>query len=97
MSPFAPERLLASDRLRQPNPDCKVCGVARTRVLVDMSKATLEDLVENFLRIQLGYKEEFSINNEAGGLLYDIDETENLSKKLSELGKLSARVSCSMV
>lgn len=87
LSPFAPERLLASDKLRPPNPDCKVCGVARTRVLVDMSRATLEDLVENFLRLQLGYGEEFSVNNEAGGLLYDMDETENLGKKLSELGK----------
>lgn len=87
LSPFAPERLLASDKLRDPNPDCKVCGVARTRVLVDMSRATLEDLVENFLRLQLGYGEEFSVNNEAGGLLYDVDETENLGKKLSELGR----------
>ena len=85
LSPFAPERLLASDRIRAPNPDCPVCGVAQTRVLVDMDRATLEDLVEGFLRLQLGYGEEFVVNNEIG-LLYDVDETENLNKKLSELG-----------
>jgi ubiquitin-like 1-activating enzyme E1 B len=88
LSPFAPERLLASDRVRAPNPDCPVCSVVQTRVLVDMSRATLNDLVEDFLRLQLGYGEEFVVNNEVG-LLYDVDETENLGKKLSELGKLT--------
>jgi hypothetical protein len=53
-----------------------------------MSRATLNDLVEDFLRLQLGYGEEFVVNNEIG-LLYDVDETENLDKKLSELGKLA--------
>ncbi|TAQ89344.1 hypothetical protein B7494_g2313 [Chlorociboria aeruginascens] len=85
LSPFAPERLLASDRIRAPNPDCPVCSVAQSRLLVDMSRATLNDLVEDFLRLQLGYGEEFSVNNEVG-TLYDVEETENLSKKLSELG-----------
>ncbi|CZT51274.1 probable NEDD8-activating enzyme E1 catalytic subunit [Rhynchosporium secalis] len=85
LSPFAPERLLASDRLRQPDPDCPVCGVAQTRLLVDMSRATLEDLVEDFLRVELGYGEEIVINF-GDNLLYDVEETDNLSKKLSELG-----------
>ena len=85
LSPFAPERLLASDRIRAPNPDCQVCSVAQTRLLVDMSRATLNDLVEDFLRLELGYGEDISIKNEVG-LLYDVDETDNLDKKLSELG-----------
>ncbi|KAH9224509.1 hypothetical protein DL95DRAFT_378124 [Leptodontidium sp. 2 PMI_412] len=85
LSPFAPERLLASDRLRLPNPDCPVCSVAQTRLLVDMSRATLEDLVEDFLRLELGYGEEIVINH-GDNLLYDVEETDNLSKKLSELG-----------
>ncbi|TGO31735.1 hypothetical protein BHYA_0422g00060 [Botrytis hyacinthi] len=85
LSPFAPERLLSSDKYREPNPDCPVCSVAQTRLLVDMSRATLNDLVEGFLKLQLGYGEEFVVNNESG-LLYDIEETENLDKKLSELG-----------
>jgi ubiquitin-like 1-activating enzyme E1 B len=50
-----------------------------------MSRATLNDLVEDFLRLQLGYGDEFVVSNEVG-LLYDVDETENLNKKLSELG-----------
>lgn len=85
LSPFAQERLLASDRIRPPNPDCPVCSVAQTRVLVDLSRATLSDLVDQYLRTELGYGEEFVVNNEIG-ILYDVEETENLSKKLSELG-----------
>ncbi|PBP25689.1 ThiF family protein [Diplocarpon rosae] len=85
LSPFAPERLLASDRMRAPNPDCPVCSVAQTRLLVDMSRATLNDLVENFLRLELGYSEEIVVNHGAD-LLYDVEETDNLTKKLSELG-----------
>jgi len=55
---------------------------------VDLSRATLNDLVEDLLKLELGYGEEFVVNNEIG-TLYDIDETENLTKKLSELGALS--------
>jgi len=50
-----------------------------------MSRATLEDLVEKFLRFELGYGEEIVINH-GDILLYDVEETDNLSKKLSELG-----------
>jgi ubiquitin-like 1-activating enzyme E1 B len=53
-----------------------------------MSRATLNDLVEDLLRLELGYGEEFVVNNEIG-TLYDADETENLTKKLSELGMFS--------
>lgn len=54
-------------------------------MLVDLSRATLNDLVEDLLRLELGYGEEFVVNNEIG-TLYDVDETDNLTKKLSELG-----------
>jgi len=50
-----------------------------------MSRATLNDVVEDLLRLELGYGEEFSVNNEVG-TLYDADETENLTKRLSDLG-----------
>jgi len=50
-----------------------------------MSRATLGDLVEDYLRLQLGYGEEIVVNH-GDNLLYDVDETENLEKKLSELG-----------
>lgn len=58
----------------------------QTSATVDLSRATLKDLVEDFVRLQLGYGEkEFAVSSEAG-ILYDPDETENLPKKLSELG-----------
>lgn len=53
-----------------------------------MSRATLNDLVEDFVRLGLGYGDRDFIVNSEGGLLYDVDETENLSKKLSDLGML---------
>ncbi|OBR06752.1 ThiF family protein [Colletotrichum higginsianum IMI 349063] len=60
--------------------------VYQTSVFVDLSRATLKDLVEDFVRLELGYGDkEFAVNNDAGPL-YDPDETENLPKKLSDLG-----------
>jgi ubiquitin-like 1-activating enzyme E1 B len=50
-----------------------------------MTRATLNDLVEDFLRLGLSYGEEFTVNNEVG-VLYDVEETDNLEKKLSDLG-----------
>ncbi|KAK3387804.1 hypothetical protein B0H63DRAFT_391367 [Podospora didyma] len=86
LTPFASARLLASDRSRQPNPECPVCSVFQTRAIVDLSRATLNDLVEDFLKLELGYGEkEISVSNDVG-ILYDPDETDNLTKKLSDLG-----------
>lgn len=51
-----------------------------------MSRATLNDLVDDFLRLELGYGEEFVVNSEIGPI-YDVEETENLNKKLKELGE----------
>jgi hypothetical protein len=60
--------------------------VFNTSVYVDFSRATLNDLVEDLVRTDLGYGEkDISVSNDVG-LLYDPDETENLEKKLSELG-----------
>ncbi|KAK7422106.1 E1 ubiquitin-activating protein uba2 [Neonectria punicea] len=86
LTPFAPARLLAPDRSREPNPDCPVCSVHNTRVVVDLSRATLNDLVEDFIKLKLGFGDkEFVVNNDVG-ILYDFDETDNLPKKLSDLG-----------
>jgi ubiquitin-like 1-activating enzyme E1 B len=91
LTPFGPSRLLASDKSREPNPDCPVCSVFQTRAYVDLSRATLNDLVEDFLKLQLGYGEkEISIANEVG-ILYDPDETDNLDKKLSDLGTCTSQ------
>ncbi|KAF9874492.1 ubiquitin-like activating enzyme [Colletotrichum karsti] len=86
ISPHNPARLLSTSNYRAPNPDCPVCSVYQTTVSVDLSRATLKDLVEDFVRLELGFGEkEFAVNNDVGPL-YDPDETENLSKKLSDLG-----------
>lgn len=78
-------RVINSDTLKPPNPNCSVCGVMQSRLIVDPSRATLNDLVEDVLKGQLGYGGEFSINNEVG-TLYDPDLEDNVSKKFSELG-----------
>ncbi|KAL8857504.1 MAG: hypothetical protein Q9178_005999 [Gyalolechia marmorata] len=78
-------RVINSESLRPPNPDCPVCGVMQSRLIVDPSRATLNDLVQDILKSDLGYGDEFSINNEVG-TLYDPDLEDNLSKKFSELG-----------
>jgi len=86
LTPFAPARLLGSDKSRPPNPDCPVCGVFQKRVCVDLSRATLNDLVEDFLKTELGYGDkDISVSNDVG-ILYDPDETDNLTKKLADLG-----------
>ncbi|KAL8776688.1 MAG: hypothetical protein Q9213_008176 [Squamulea squamosa] len=78
-------RVINSESLRPPNPDCPVCGVMQSRLVVDPSRAILNDLVKDILKSDLGYGDEFSINNEVG-TLYDPDLDDNLSKKFSELG-----------
>lgn len=86
LTPFAAARLLAPDRSREPNPDCPVCGVFNTSITVDLSRATLNDIVDGFLKDKLGFADkEFVVSNDVG-VLYDPDETDNLPKKLSELG-----------
>ena len=79
------DRFVSADKLQAPKPDCQICGVAQSRIHVDTTRATLKDLVEDFLRLELGYGEEFSVNNEIG-TLYDPDLDDNLDKKFSDLG-----------
>lgn len=86
LTPFAPARLLAPDRSRLPSPECPVCGVFNASVIVDLSRATLSDIVEGYLKEQLGLGDrEFAVSNDVG-IIYDFDETDNLPKKLTELG-----------
>jgi ubiquitin-like 1-activating enzyme E1 B len=77
-------RAINSDSLRPPNPFCPICSVAQGKILVDLEHATLKDLVEDVLREQLGYGEEFSVSTDAG-MIYDPDLDDNLPKKLTEL------------
>ena len=78
------ERCLNSEPLRPPNPDCAVCSVAQSRILVDPARATLGGLIEKVLRPQLGYGEELSVRTDES-LLYDPDIDENLTKSFAEL------------
>ncbi|PYH96601.1 ubiquitin-like activating enzyme [Aspergillus ellipticus CBS 707.79] len=78
-------RAINSDSLQPPNPNCPVCSVVHGRLKIDPKRATLNDLVEEVLRLQLGYGEEFSLTNELG-TIYDPDLEDNLPKKLVDLG-----------
>ena len=78
-------RTINSEPVRPPNPDCAVCSIAQSGIVIDPSRATLSDLVEDVLKSRLGYGDEISISRD-DGLLYDPDFDENLSKKFSDLG-----------
>jgi ubiquitin-like 1-activating enzyme E1 B len=79
------ERVLATESLQKPNPHCATCGVAYATLVVDTKRAKLSDLVEDVLKGQLGYGEDFSVKREAD-LLYDVDEDVHLEKTFAELG-----------
>lgn len=79
------ERVISVESLRSPKPECPVCSVTQSTVIVDTARATLNDLVEDFLKLELGYGEEFSVSSEAG-ILYDPELDDNLPKKFGELG-----------
>lgn len=78
-------RVINSDKLKPPNPNCGVCSVKQSGLIIDPERATLNDLVEDVLKLQLGYGEEIMINSDAG-TIYDPDLEDNLPKKFSELG-----------
>jgi ubiquitin-like 1-activating enzyme E1 B len=79
------ERVIASENLQKPNPHCATCGVAYATLVVDTKRAKLSHLVEDILKGQLGYGEDFSVKRDAD-LLYDIDEDVHLDKTFEELG-----------
>ncbi|KAF1814351.1 ThiF family protein [Eremomyces bilateralis CBS 781.70] len=79
------ERATNTEPLRPPNPNCRTCGSAQTQVIIDPGRATLQHLIEDVLRLELGYGEELSVSS-VEGTLYDPDFEENLGKKFSELG-----------
>lgn len=79
------ERVISGEKLAPPNPHCATCGVAYATLIVDTKRAKLSDLVEDVLKDQLSYGEDFSIKREAD-ILYDIDEDIHLEKTFEELG-----------
>ena len=79
------DRVITTDNLRLPNPNCSVCSVMQTQLHIDPTRATLNDLVSDVLKDQLKYGDEFSVNSEAG-TLYDPELDDNLSKSFTDLG-----------
>ncbi|KAK2794405.1 E1 ubiquitin-activating protein uba2 [Onygenales sp. PD_10] len=77
-------RAINTESLNPPNPNCPVCGVAQSKIFVDVERATLGDLIE-VLHSQLGYGEELSISSQLG-TIYDPDLEDNLPKKLKDMG-----------
>lgn len=78
-------RVINSEPLKPPNPACEICAVAQSDLIIDPSRAILNDLVNDVLKLKLGYGNELSISNDAG-LLYDLDYDDNLEKKFIDLG-----------
>jgi ubiquitin-like 1-activating enzyme E1 B len=89
------ERVLSAEKnLSKPHPDCVVCGVARTTVVVDPSRATLRHVVEDVLQSSFGYKDDFYIVNGTEQLYEAVlpedeedeaDQAALLAKKLTDL------------
>ncbi|KAJ5423282.1 Molybdenum cofactor biosynthesis MoeB [Penicillium cf. griseofulvum] len=78
-------RVINSDSLNPPNPDCVVCSPVVARVEVDSEVATLEHLIKGVLQMELGYDNEVSVAF-GSQLIYDPDFTDNLTERLSDLG-----------
>lgn len=79
------DRAFSAEKLSPPNPACEICGVARTSIEADITRATLGDLVEKVLRGALGYGEEVGVLMDQT-LLFDADFDDNLETPLRELG-----------
>ena len=77
------DRAITSETLRAPRHDCPICGVIYANLVLDLSRAKLEDFVHDILKVNFGYNE-FSVTSDAG-LLYDPDFNDNLKKKFSDL------------
>lgn len=77
-------RVINSDSLNPPRPDCTICSTEVARVLVNPGTTTLNDIVE-MLRSEIGYGEELAILKDSA-IIYDPDEDTHLEKTLTELG-----------
>jgi len=78
------DRMITTQNISGPSPDCPVCSPVYAKLLVpEGSAATLQDLV-SVLEEKVGYAE-FSITSDAG-VIYDPDLDDNLPKSLGELG-----------
>ena len=82
----ATERMIMSESLMPPNPDCPVCSSVYAKLALQDDSITTLGQVVDLLKEKLGY-DEFSITTDAGLAIFDPDlDDENLSKSLKELG-----------
>lgn len=79
------ERLIMTEPLRPPNPECPVCGVCQAHVQIDLARATLRDLVDTLLKGQLAYGEDITVSTDSGPI-YDPDLEDNLDKTMIHFG-----------
>lgn len=77
------ERIFSTEKLSAPNPSCDICGVARITLEIDLSRATLGDLV-NYVRKELNYGDEISVLTDQ--LLFDPDFDDNVENELAKMG-----------
>ncbi|TKA83637.1 hypothetical protein B0A55_00473 [Friedmanniomyces simplex] len=76
------ERMITTQNLAPPNPDCPVCSPVYAKLrLQDGGEAMLQELVD-VLREKVGY-EDFAITTGAG-IIYDPDLEDNLAKPLKD-------------
>ncbi|KAK2072001.1 hypothetical protein P8C59_006380 [Phyllachora maydis] len=69
----------------QPTNQIRLLGSSRAQV--DMSRATLQDLVKDFVKLQLPYSgKDIAITKDSTIIYDDIEEDWDLSRKLSDLG-----------
>lgn len=81
---FLDRGTMSAGHVDRPKPECAACGVAMSRIEIDPSRATLSDIVDGVLKMELGYGEEITVMNEKGPI-YDPDYQDNLEKKLEDL------------
>ncbi|KAJ6099405.1 hypothetical protein N7467_000940 [Penicillium canescens] len=80
-------RAINSESLNPPNPNCPVCSLLQVRVEADPDVATVNDLVEGVLRMELGYGKDLSITHGSEEIYAgDGELDDNLEKKFSHFG-----------
>lgn len=80
-------RAINSESLNPPNPNCPVCSLLQVRVEADPDVATVNDLVEGVLRMELGYGKDITVTHGSEEIYVgDGDLDDNLEKKLSHFG-----------
>jgi ubiquitin-like 1-activating enzyme E1 B len=86
MTTQSTDRLMISDRGAKPNPNCLVCGVAHTNLLIkDPKRAQLGSLVKT-LKQDFDYGTDLTIWSDEGMIYEDDEDFEDmLSKSLSDL------------